>query len=219
MACSSYDALIVVDMQNDFCQGGSLAVAGATEVIPRVNRLIEAFHEAGLLVIATQDFHPANHRSFASQNEGIEIGDVFSLSGYPQVAWPDHCVQGTSGVEFHKEVRSEYFDLIIHKGCDVNVDSYSAFFDNIRLHDTGLDGLLKERGINKLVLCGLATDYCVLCSALDAAELGYETTVVADATAAVNAAPTDYARSLDEMRENGCIVTTTDAILMAKPNN
>jgi len=207
------DALIVVDMQNDFCEGGALAVLHANSIIPRVNALIEAFHQQRKPVIATQDYHPANHRSFASMNEGVEIGDIFTLSGLPQVAWPDHCVQGTYGADFHSDVRSDLFDHVIRKGCDADIDSYSAFFDNARIHDTGLNLLLMNLDVQSVAICGLATDYCVLMSALDAAELGYRTIVVADATAAVSMHPTDYQRSLDEMRENGCVVSTVNALL------
>ena len=213
MDIENIDALIVVDMQNDFCEGGALAVTNAGSIIPRVNALIEAFHRNGKHIIATQDFHPANHRSFASMNEGVSVGDVFTLGGLPQVAWPDHCVQGTAGAEFHPDIQSDLFEHIIRKGCDVDIDSYSAFFDNARIHDTGLNQLLQDLNVRSVALCGLATDYCVLMSALDAADAGYRTIVVADATAPVSLHPTDYQRSLDEMRENGCVVTTLNALM------
>ena len=196
------EALIVVDMQNDFCEGGALAVPGGNAIVPRVNQLIaQADH-----VVLTQDWHPLGHASFATSWQGAE---PFSSRAFPygaQTMWPTHCVQGTSGAEFHPELAATRAEMIVRKGFHRGVDSYSAFQENDRMTRTGLDGYLKARGIGRLTLCGLAFDYCVAWSALDARQAGFDVTVVVDATAAIDL---DGSRNkmLHEMRQAGVKLT------------
>ncbi len=170
------EALIIIDVQNDFCPGGALAVPGGDEIIPDINALSEDFSA----VILTQDWHPANHRSFASQHSGKAPFETVEMPYGTQVLWPDHCVQGSQGARFHPGLNTNRADLIIRKGFRREIDSYSAFFENDRLTPTGLEGYLKTRGIDTLVLVGLATDFCVNYSAVDAARLGFAVTVRED---------------------------------------
>jgi nicotinamidase/pyrazinamidase len=177
-AMSRNDAvLVVVDVQNDFCPGGALAVEGGHEIVPTVNALIDRFDH----VILTQDWHPPGHLSFASSHpEGAPFASVEFPYG-AQTLWPDHCVQGTAGAEFHEDLVWTKAELVIRKGFHKGIDSYSAFFENDRKTPTGLGGYLRERGVGRLVLVGLATDYCVAYSALDAARYGFNVTVILDA--------------------------------------
>ncbi len=193
------EALIIVDIQNDFLPGGALAVRGGDEIIPSVNSLQEEFK----LVVATQDWHPAGHGSFASSHPGKKPGDVILLNGLEQFLWPDHCVQGTRGADFSDDLNTDRFDKIIRKGTDPGIDSYSGFFDNGRKKGTGLDAYLKGRGVDTVYIVGLATDFCVKYTALDATSLGYKTHVIAEATRAVNLQPGDYDRALEEMKAAG----------------
>lgn len=165
-------ALLVIDVQNDFCPGGALAVPAGDEVVAPINAMMDVFDT----VILTQDWHPAGHQSFASAHPGKAPYETVTLPYGPQVLWPDHCVQGTEGAAFHPELRTDG-DLIIRKGFRSAIDSYSAFFENDQETVTGLHGYLSERGITQLTLVGLATDFCVSFSALDARKLGYEVTV------------------------------------------
>lgn len=182
MSASNDSALIVIDVQNDFCPGGALAVPGGDEVLPLVNRLIGAFEH----VILTQDWHPAGHSSFASSHAGQSPFATIRMPYGDQTLWPDHCVQGTPGAEFHRDLAWTKAELVIRKGFRKAIDSYSAFYENDRTTPTGLAGYLRERGLNRLVMVGLATDFCVAYSALDAARLGFETTVVMDACRAID---------------------------------
>lgn len=170
-------ALIVIDVQNDFCPGGALAVAEGDSVVPRINAMMA---EAGTVVL-TQDWHPAGHGSFASSHEGKALMETITLPYGEQVLWPDHCVQGSTGAAFHPGLRTDPADLILRKGTNPAIDSYSAFFENDRSTPTGLDGWLRTRGITTVTLAGLATDFCVQFSALDAVRLGFETEVALDA--------------------------------------
>ena len=175
-------ALIVVDMQNDFCEGGALAVPGGNAIVPLVNRLIaEADH-----VVLTQDWHPAGHASFASSWDGAEPFSTRPFPYGPQTLWPAHCVQGTPGAAFHCDLEATKAEMIVRKGFHRGVDSYSAFRENDRMTRTGLDGYLKARGITRVVLCGLALDYCVAWSALDARQAGFDVSVMVEATAAID---------------------------------
>ena len=167
------EALIVIDIQNDFCPGGALAVEGGDEIVTGVNALMSEFGA----VILTQDWHPADHSSFASQHAGLDPFGLTEMPYGPQVLWPDHCVQGSNGAAFHPELDTNRADLIIRKGCNPAVDSYSAFFENDHVTPTGLHGYLQTRGVSRLVMAGLATDFCVNFSAVDAAKLGYEVEV------------------------------------------
>jgi len=175
-------ALVVIDVQNDFCPGGALAVAGGDEILPVVNRLI-ATHEHVLL---TQDWHPEGHSSFASQHDAKSPFDTVAMPYGEQTLWPDHCVQGTKGAEFHHALEWTKAELVIRKGFRRGIDSYSAFFENDQTTPTGLGGYLKERGIDQLKMVGLATDYCVAFSALDAARLGFGVTVVKEGCRAID---------------------------------
>ena len=168
------EALIVIDLQNDFCPGGALAVAGGDEIVPLVNDLIRRSEH----VILTQDWHPAGHSSFASSHPGKQAFETIEMPYGPQTLWPDHCVQGTAGAAFHPDLATQRAELVIRKGFRAAIDSYSAFFENDRKTPTGLAGYLRERGLQRVVMAGLATDYCVQYSALDARRLGFETTVV-----------------------------------------
>jgi nicotinamidase/pyrazinamidase len=173
----SAKALVVIDMQYDFCPGGALAVAGGDEIIPAINRLISAHDH----VVLTQDWHPAGHSSFASSHPGKAPFDMTDMPYGPQTLWPDHCVQGTRGAAFHEALEGTKAELVIRKGFRKDIDSYSAFFENDHRTPTGLGGYLKERGISEVILCGLATDFCVAFSAIDAAGQGLSTTVILDA--------------------------------------
>jgi len=198
------EALIVVDMQNDFCEGGALAVSGAGAIVPRVNRLI-AEHDH---VVLTQDWHPPNHASFASAWPGAA---PFSTRAFPygaQTLWPAHCVQGTPGAEFHPDLEATKAELIVRKGFHAGIDSYSAFRENDRMTRTGLDGYLKARGFTKVVLCGLALDYCVAWSALDAKQAGFDVTVMVEATAAIDLEGSRK-KMLTEMRQAGVKLDAT----------
>jgi nicotinamidase/pyrazinamidase len=192
------EALIVIDVQNDFCPGGALAVSGGDEIVPLVNRLIDSHAH----VVLTQDWHPAGHSSFASSHAGTAPFGSIDLTYGPQTLWPDHCVQGTKGAEFHTGLAWTKAELVIRKGFRPDIDSYSAFFENDRKTPTGLAGYLRERGLSKLSLVGLATDYCVAYSALDARRLGFETSVILDACRAIDLGGS-LQNALTQMKEAG----------------
>ena len=169
-------ALLVIDVQKDFCPGGALAVEEGDVIVPGINALMTDFPA----VLLTQDWHPAGHSSFATSHEGKSPFDLIDMSYGPQVLWPDHCVQGSDGAAFHPDLDVTRADMIVRKGFRRDIDSYSAFFENDRETATGLEGYLRNRGIGKLTFCGLATDFCVAWSALDAARLGFDTSVRVD---------------------------------------
>ena len=203
---SSSVALILVDLQNDFLPGGALAVPKGDEVLPIAERMIADGNFAW--IVATQDWHPANHGSFASNNPGAQVGSLGRLHGLDQVMWPDHCVQGTKGADFadgpmKQAILAGRVHKIFQKGTDPTVDSYSGFFDNGRRKSTGLAEFLKKKGVTEVVVLGLATDYCVKFTALDAVQQGFKTTVVRDGSRAVNLHPDDEARAIAEMEKNG----------------
>lgn len=198
-------ALIIVDVQNDFIPGGALAVGDGEQVVPIINELQEKFTH----VIATQDFHPADHGSFAANHSGKNPGTMIELAGLTQILWPVHCVQRTWGAAFHPELNREKWEAIFQKGKNPEVDSYSGFFDNARRGDTGLGDYLKSTGIERVVVCGLALDYCVKYTALDAKTLGFETILIVDATRAVNLSPEDGERAIAEMKEAGIPILTS----------
>jgi len=191
-------ALIVIDVQNDFCPGGALAVAGGDEIISRINMLMQDFET----VILTQDWHPANHASFAANHPGAVPFSLATMPYGPQVLWPTHCVQGTLGAEFHADLKTDPAQLVIRKGFRSAIDSYSAFFENDRQTPTGLEGYLRNRGVSAVTLVGLATDYCVAYSALDAARLGFTATVLEGATRAIDLNGS-LAEARDKMRAAG----------------
>jgi nicotinamidase/pyrazinamidase len=176
------DVLIVVDVQNDFCPGGKLAVPGGDEVVHIINRLAHGFKD----VVLTQDWHPAGHSSFASSHPGKTPFETIMMPYGPQTLWPDHCIQNSPGAEFHKDLDIPHAELIVHKGFHKDIDSYSAFFENDRTTATGLGAYLKERSFTKVVIVGLAFDYCVRYSAEDARKLGFDTEVIEAACRAID---------------------------------
>ncbi len=171
------DVLVVIDVQNDFCPGGALAVPRGDEVVPLINRLAQRFAH----VVLTQDWHPPGHHSFASTHPGRKPYDTIVESYGRQILWPDHCVQGTPGAEFRKDLRTTHAELVLRKGYHRDIDSYSAFFENDRKTPTGLSGYLRERGFNRVFMAGLAFDFCVGYSAQDARREGFEVVVIEDA--------------------------------------
>lgn len=203
------DALIIVDIQNDFVPGGQLAVPDGDAVISVANRVQEAFG----LVLATQDWHPADHGSFASNHEGKNPGDIITLNGIEQILWPDHCVQETVGADFVAGFDRSKVEKIFRKGTDPGIDSYSAFYDNGHLKDTGLGGYLNAENVTDVYILGLATDYCVKYTALDARKLGFTTCVVADGCRGVNIDAGDSEKAFGEMKQAGVIVMNSEDIL------
>lgn len=175
-------ALVIVDVQNDFLEKGSLAVPNGNEVIPIINKLQNKFD----LIIATQDWHPKNHKSFATQHSNKKVFDQIELNGQTQTLWPTHCVQGTLGAEFHSDLNTNKIEAVFRKGMDLEIDSYSGFFDNGKQKNTGLFGYLNDRNIKEVVIVGLAADYCVYFTANDALELGFDTTIIKNATRAID---------------------------------
>lgn len=175
-------ALIVIDLQNDFCPGGALAVAGGDAVVPQINALWDSF----AVRVMTQDWHPATHSSFADNHPGAEPYSTVTMPYGRQILWPAHCIQGTDGAAFHPDLRTNPADLVIRKGFRAEIDSYSAFFENDHTTPTGLDGYLRSRGVTAVTLTGLAFDFCVAYSALDAARLGFRVTVLESACRAID---------------------------------
>ena len=204
-------ALIVVDIQNDFCKGGALEVANANEIIPITNQLIHSgFFDT---IIATQDFHPADHKSFAANHLWRKVGQIIDLNGLQQVLWPIHCVQGSWGTEFTQGLAVDKFDKIFPKGTDPEIDSYSGFFDNGKRKSTGLSEYLKSIGVKKVYVLGLATDFCVKATAIDAHSEGFETVLIADACRAVNLSPDDGNNALKTMKMSGVQIIQSAEIL------
>ena len=201
-------ALILVDLQNDFCEGGALEVKGGDDVIPIANRLMPLFD----IVVATQDWHPANHGSFAANHLWRKVGQVIDLDGLQQVLWPMHCVQNSFGAMFHNALNTGNIAKIVQKGTHAEVDSYSGFFDNGRRQQTELDDYLKSKAVTEVYIMGLATDYCVKFTALDAVSLGYKTYLIKDGFRGVNLKKGDVKRAIDEMRDNGVKVVLNKSI-------
>ena len=202
------DCLVLVDLQYDFMPGGALAVAGGDTLVPVANRLAERFAH----VVVTQDWHPAGHSSFASQHPGHAPFESVEMTYGAQTLWPDHCVQGTAGAELHRDLALDRADLILRKGHRSGIDSYSAFMENDHATPTGLAGFLRERGFRRLFFAGLATDFCVAWSVLDARKAGFEAVILTDACRAI-----DLGGSLDaamaDMRAAGAVVAETVSVL------
>ncbi|PQO45780.1 bifunctional nicotinamidase/pyrazinamidase [Blastopirellula marina] len=201
-------ALLLVDVQNDFLPGGSLAVTDGDKIVPVVNEVLEKFD----LVVATKDWHPDDHKSFASQHFGRDVGEQIDLHGLSQVLWPDHCVQQTAGSEFSSDLDAAAIDHVIYKGDDSHVDSYSGFFDNGRRHATGLHDWLQAKGVTELFIAGLATDYCVKFTALDAIELGYRVSLITDACRGVDLNPGDVDAAIKQMEASGVVMIKSEDI-------
>lgn len=195
-------ALLLIDIQNDFLPGGALPVPHGAEIVPVVNRLMARYE----LVVATQDWHPANHRSFASQHPSKQTGEVIHLHGLEQILWPDHCVQGTSGANFANGLNSAAIQNVFPKGTDRDFDSYSGFFDNARRKATGLESYLRTTGVEEVHLVGLATDYCVKFTALDAVDLGFHTVVLTEGIRGMDLRRGDCQRAFQEMELAGVAV-------------
>ena len=197
------DALILVDLQYDFMPGGALAVPQGDQVVPLANQLAARFE----LVVASQDWHPPGHRSFASQHPGKKPGDVIDLEGLKQRLWPDHCVQGTHGAELHRDLDRSRIERVFQKGTDPGIDSYSTFYDNAHGRATGLGDYLKDRGVTKIFVMGLATDYCVKFSALDAVGLGFQAALIEDGCRGIDVNPGDIEKAIEEMLQRGVVLT------------
>ena len=223
------NALVLVDLQNDFIPGGALAVRAGDQVIPVARQLMSGAKNFFNYVIATQDWHPAAHESFASMHPGRNTGDLITLHGLSQVLWPDHCVQDTKGARFVAGIELDKIDAIFQKGKNPQIDSYSGFFDNssrqngfvkaefLHTNSTGLDLWLKDRNVGKLYVMGLATDYCVKFTVLDALALGFEVEVVLDGCRAVDLTPGDGERAIEVMQKNGAkICVSKDLMLLEK---
>ncbi|MCE5249076.1 bifunctional nicotinamidase/pyrazinamidase [bacterium] len=194
--------LLLIDIQNDFVPGGALAVTHGDEVVPVANSVMRSFD----LVVATQDWHPADHGSFASNHPGKKPGDVIDLNGLGQILWPDHCVRNTHGAEFVSGLDTGRIVKVFRKGTDSSIDSYSGFYDNGYRKSTGLGDYLKERGVEDVFVMGLATDYCVRFSALDAVKFGFRTFLIVDGCRGVELAPGDTDRAIAEMKRAGITV-------------
>lgn len=189
----------MVDLQNDFCEGGSLAVPFGNEVVAIANALQAHFD----LIVATKDWHPKDHLSFASNHPGKKVGELIQLLGESQVLWPDHCVQQSAGADFHPDLKTDNINKIIYKGSIKTLDSYSAFFDNAHIHATGLEDYLRSQQITDVYIMGLATDYCVKFSALDCIQLGFNVYVIEDACRGIDLNSGDVANALAEMEAAG----------------
>jgi nicotinamidase/pyrazinamidase len=201
-------ALILVDIQNDFCPGGALAVPDGDAVVKVANRLMSEFP----LVIATQDNHPGSHKSFAANHPGRNVYEVIDLEGLPQVLWPVHCVVGSAGAEFHPQLDTSRVTAVFPKGTDETIDSYSGFFDNGHRRATGLGDYLREKQVDEVFVMGLATDYCVKATAIDAVQLGLRTTVIEDGCRGVGLAPGDIDAAKAELRAAGVRFCQSDSL-------
>jgi nicotinamidase/pyrazinamidase len=201
-------ALVLVDLQNDFCPGGALAVSEGDQVIPVANRMQKHFD----LVVATQDWHPAEHKSFAVNHEGKEPGQVIELAGMPQVLWPAHCVQGTPGAELVENLDRSKIARIFQKGTDPDIDSYSGFYDNGHRKATGLTDFLREHEVIDVYILGLATDYCVKFTALDARRDGFSAYLIEDGCRGVELAAGDVDQAIEDMRQGGVAILQSGQI-------
>ena len=205
------NALILVDIQNDFVPGGALPVVEGDRIVPICNTLQSHFD----LVVATQDWHPANHGSFAANHPGRKVGEMIDLNGLPQILWPVHCVQKTAGAAFVPGLKIDRIDRIFQKGTDAAIDSYSGFFDNGHRKATGLGDYLKQRGVSDVYIVGLATDYCVKFTTLDARKLGFNTHLIADACRGVNLKPGDVDAAIEQMRQAGVKIQNSADVMQS----
>ncbi len=202
------DVLVVVDVQNDFCDGGALAVPEGQHIVPVINRMVGRF----AAVVAAQDWHPPGHHSFASAHPGTSPFETATLDYGEQTLWPDHCVQGTPGAEFHPDLETGRYDLVVRKGFRPEIDSYSAFYENDRTTPTGLEGYLRTRDLERAFFCGLAGDFCVFFSAIDAADAGLDSYYIEDACRDIDL-DGSTAAARQAMQEKGVTVLTSDQVL------
>ena len=203
-------ALIIVDLQNDFIPGGSLPVEGGDLIIKDINEVAEIFKKQGQIIL-TQDWHPADHLSFASNHPGKKPGDEYQSEGIGSVLWPDHCVQNSEGAKFHKALKIDLADKIIRKGTNPNVDSYSGFLDNDKKSKTGLADYLKSNYIEKIFICGLALDYCCYFTAMDGSDLGFDVCFLVDLTKGIDLPPGNISNSLESMSNKGIKFATKNS--------
>ncbi|MDT0642067.1 bifunctional nicotinamidase/pyrazinamidase [Zunongwangia sp. F363] len=199
-------ALLIIDVQNDFMPGGALAVPEGDKIVPIINRLQEKFD----LVIATQDWHPKEHASFAKSHPGKKEFEKIDLDGIEQILWPEHCVQNSEGAAFHKNLKTSKIEAIFRKGTNPGIDSYSGFYDNAHLKSTGLSGYLKEKGVKEIYFCGLAAEFCVFFSVKDALKEGFSATLIEDATRALDNA--EFEEAKQEIIENGGKIVDSETI-------
>lgn len=204
--------LLLVDIQNDFCPGGALAVKEGDKIIPIVNRLKQ--NKWFGLIVLSRDWHPKNHWSFAVNHPGKKIGDRVNVDGIPQILWPVHCVQNSFGAAFHKNLIVDPADQIISKGTEPRLDGYSTFYDLGHRQSTGLTELLKEKGVDEIYICGLATDYCVKFSVLDALAEGFKVNVIMDACRGIDLNPGDVAQAIQEMKLNGARILPSSELTL-----
>nr|MDO8098322.1 bifunctional nicotinamidase/pyrazinamidase [Candidatus Njordarchaeota archaeon] len=206
------DALIIVDVQNDFMPNGALPVAEGDLIVPEINQLAEKFCKAGTSIILTQDWHPPNHQSFASSHKGRKPYETYSTEGIGPILWPDHCVQATHGADFHPDLETKFARIIIRKGTNPKIDSYSAFVENDKKTETGLSGFLRTIAIKRIFLCGLALDYCVFYTSKDGKESGFNTVCVIDLTKPVGTPEGIVSRVLEEMTAERIMFTKASEI-------
>jgi nicotinamidase/pyrazinamidase len=197
------DALVVVDVQNDFMPGGALAVKDGDVIVAGINNRMEVFRAAGLPIVLTQDWHTPGHYSFASAHAGKNPFDLFKAPGLGPVLWPDHCIKGTPGAGFHPGLKTDLADAVVRKGFHKGIDSYSGFLENDRRTPTGMSGYLRERGVQRIFLCGLALDYCIFFTAADGADLGYQVYVIMNLTKPVGSPEDSISNALETMTEKG----------------
>lgn len=207
------DALLIVDMQNDFMPGGALPVKEGDQIIDNVNYIAEVFRENDGIIVLTQDWHPKNHMSFASSHPGKEPGEEFQSEGIGPVLWPDHCVQGSKGAEFHEKLKTDLAYAIIRKGYNPKVDSYSGFIENDKKSETGLSGFLKTLKIRKIFICGLALDYCCYFTALDGIDFGFEVYFLVNLTRGIDLPSGNISKTLQDMTDKGIKFATKDNLI------
>ncbi len=200
---NSNDSLLIIDVQYDFMPGGALPVEEGDQIIDDINLVAEIFKINNGIVVLTQDWHPKNHKSFASSYPGKNPGDEFQSEGIGPILWPDHCVQGTQGAKFHEKLKSDLANAVIRKGYNIDVDSYSGFIENDKKSETGLAGLLKSLNIKRIFICGLALDYCCYFTAIDGIDFGFEVYFLVNLTKGIDLPPGNISSSLDNMRNKG----------------
>ena len=213
ISLSRHDALIIVDMQNDFMPGGALPVEEGDKIIDDINYIAEIFKENYGIIVLTQDWHPKNHMSFASSHLDKNPGDEFQSEGIGPVLWPDHCIQGSKGAMFHDKLKVNLAHAIIRKGYNPNVDSYSGFIENDKKSETGLAGFLKSLNVKRIFICGLALDYCCYFTALDGLDFGFGVYFLVNLTRGIDLPPGNISKSLQHMRDKGIKFATKDNLI------